>query len=93
MFNFRASSAPFNGVSFSELAKYLLSTADVGDPYMCLADFDSYVEAHEKLDKLYRKPALWHKQCLKNISKMGYFSSDRSIEDYAKDIWDLKKTK
>ena len=60
---------------------------------MCLADFDSYVEAHEKLDKLYRKPALWHKQCLKNISKMGYFSSDRSIEDYAKDIWDLKKTK
>ncbi|MBR4002783.1 MAG: glycogen/starch/alpha-glucan phosphorylase [Clostridia bacterium] len=83
----------FNGVSFSDLAKYLLSTADVGDPYMCLADFDSYVEAHEKLDKLYRKPALWHKQCLKNISKMGYFSSDRSIEDYAKDIWDLKKTK
>lgn len=81
----------FNGVSFESISKYLLSTADAGDPYMCLADFDSYVEAHEKLDELYRKPNLWHKQCLKNISKMGYFSSDRSIDDYAKEIWNLKK--
>ena len=81
----------FNGVSFQGISNYLLSTLDGGDPYMCLADFDSYVKAHEKLDELYRQPNLWHKQCLKNVSKMGYFSSDRSIEDYARDIWNLKK--
>lgn len=81
----------FNGVSFESISQYLLNSANGGDPYMCLADFDSYVKAHEKLDALYKKPAEWHKQCLINVSKMGYFSSDRSIEDYARDIWDLKK--
>lgn len=81
----------FSGVSFEGIANYLLSSSNGGDPYMCLADFDSYVKAHEDLDKLYRQPMLWHSQCLKNVSKMGYFSSDRSIDDYAKDIWNLKK--
>jgi len=81
----------FNGVSFEGLANYLLSTSDNGDPYMCLADFDSYVNAKEELDKLYRNSLAWHKQCLINISQMGYFSSDRSINDYSKDIWSLKE--
>ena len=61
--------------------------------FVCWLTLREVGKCNEKLDKLYRKPALWHRQCLKNISKMGYFSSDRSIEDYAKDIWDLKKTK
>ena len=83
----------FNGESFEDISKYLLGTSGVGDPYMCLADFDSYIEAHERMDALYRKPLEWHRQCLKNISKMGYFSSDRSIEEYSKNIWKLKKIK
>ena len=83
----------FNGESFEELARYLLRTTSEGDIYMCLADFDSYLEAHEKMDTLYRNPEKWHKQCLENISRMGYFSSDRSIEEYAKNIWHLKKIK
>ena len=83
----------FNGESFEDISKYLLGTSGVGDPYMCLADFDSYLDAHERMDALYRKPMAWHRQCLKNISKMGYFSSDRSIEEYAKNIWKLKKIK
>ena len=81
----------FNGTSFKNLADYLLSTSGDFDPYMCLADFDSYLKACEDMDTLYRKPLKWHKQALKNISKMGYFSSDRCIEEYAKNIWQLSK--
>lgn len=83
----------FNGVPFESIASYLLSSSDNSDPYMCLADFDSYVEAKEKLDSLYKNQVKWHKQCLKNIASMGYFSSDRSIEDYANEIWNLEKIK
>ncbi len=81
----------FNGTSFKNLADYLLSNLGDCDPYMCLADFESYLNACEELDNLYRKPLKWHKQALKNISKMGYFSSDRCIEEYAKNIWKLSK--
>lgn len=81
----------FNGTSFKGLADYLLSTNGDFDPYMCLADFEAYLKACEDMDALYRKPLKWHKQALKNISKMGYFSSDRCIEEYAKNIWNLQK--
>jgi len=81
----------FDGESFSNIADYLLNNG--GDRYKCLADFDSYLKAHEKMDELYRKPNLWHKQCIKNISSMAYFSSDRAIEEYAKDVWNLTKLK
>ena len=83
----------FAGVSFEGIAKYLLNTSGNCDPYMCLADFNSYIEAKEKLDKLYKNQIKWHSQCLKNIASMGYFSSDRSIDDYAKEIWKLEKIK
>ena len=83
----------FAGVSFEGIAKYLLNTSENCDPYMCLADFNSYIEAKEKLDKLYKNQIKWHSQCLKNIASMGYFSSDRSIDDYAKEIWKLEKIK
>ncbi len=81
----------FNGTSFKGLADYLLSTSGDFDPYMCLADFRAYLNACEDMDALYRKPLKWHKQALKNISQMGYFSSDRCIEEYAKSIWNLQK--
>ena len=77
--------------SFSDIADYLLGHSDRKDSYMCLADLDSYIDAHYKMDKAYSNKELWNKNSLHSISQMGYFSSDRSIEDYVEKIWGLKK--
>lgn len=79
------------GESFSDIADYLLGHSDRKDIYMCLADLDSYIDAHFKMDQAYNDKLAWNKASLHSISKMGYFSSDRSIEDYAQKIWNLRK--
>ena len=63
------------------------------DEYMILADFESYCNAHEKVYELYSDPHAWAKKCLINIAKSAYFSSDRTIEEYANEIWHLEKIK
>ncbi len=63
------------------------------DEYMILADFDAYCKAHEKAYELYKDKHQWAKMCLVNIGKSAYFSSDRTIEEYAKEIWHLEKIK
>ena len=60
------------------------------DYYQVLADFRSYIEAQDRIDRRYRDQEAWAKSAIANIANMGYFSSDRSIEDYAKDIWHIK---
>ncbi|MBQ4155183.1 MAG: glycogen/starch/alpha-glucan phosphorylase, partial [Clostridia bacterium] len=60
------------------------------DPYMVLADFDSYCDAHRKADALYADKETWGKMMVTNIAKAGIFASDRSIMDYAKGIWHTK---
>lgn len=60
------------------------------DPYMVLADFDSYCDAHRKADALYADKEKWGRMMVTNISKAGIFSSDRAIMDYAKNIWHTK---
>jgi len=83
----------FNGECFRDIASYLLCTSAQVDNYMCLADFEEYLRAHERMDALYRKPLEWARASLRNISNMGHFSSDRSIEEYVEHIWDLTKLK
>ena len=61
------------------------------DEYYLLADFDSYVKAQEKINALYQDRENWAKMCIMNIAMSGYFSSDRTIEDYVKDIWHLER--
>ena len=61
------------------------------DEYMILADFDSYCDAHTKMYQLYEDRNAWAKKCLINIAKSSYFSSDRTIRDYANDIWHIKE--
>lgn len=63
------------------------------DEYYLLADFDAYVKAQEQIDTLYSDRMHWAKMCLVNIAKSGYFSSDRTIEEYAKDIWNIQPLK
>ena len=63
------------------------------DVYYVLADFDSYVKAQEQVAKAYTDRKRWSKMALLNIARSGKFSSDRTIEDYVRDIWKLKKLK
>ena len=60
---------------------------------MCLLDFDDYVKAADNMGKAYADKDKWNKMALVNIAQSGIFSSDRSINDYAKNIWGLKKVK
>jgi len=62
-----------------------------GDHYLHLADFRSYVECQLRVDDVYRHPETWSRMCLMNIANMGPFSSDRTIEQYASEIWKLEK--
>lgn len=60
------------------------------DPYMLCADFDSYVACQRKVEELYIQPRAWAKATLHNIANMGFFSSDRTIQQYAEEIWETK---
>lgn len=60
-----------------------------GDTYLALADFASYAEAHKKLDTMYRNKKKWAHAAIVNSTTMGKFNSDRSIQDYVDQIWNL----
>ncbi|MBK9121097.1 MAG: glycogen/starch/alpha-glucan phosphorylase [Phycisphaerales bacterium] len=57
------------------------------DVYMLMADIESYVAAQDRVDALWRDPAAWDRAAVLNIANMGYFSSDRSVGEYAEHIW------
>lgn len=82
----------FDGESFEDIARYLID-GDRADPYMCLIDFDSYMDKYYEMDKTYQDLGKWTKMSLYNIAGAGFFAADRSIKDYAKNIWDLKPIK
>ena len=83
----------FNGQSFSDIANYLLVGSPIADPYMCLADFGSFSDIHEKADAVYKNKLDWAKKSLNNIASAGIFASDRSIKEYADRVWGLKRIK
>lgn len=84
----------FNGESFSDMANYLLTGAPVADPYMCMADYESYSVTQQKVKDLYATDKVaWSKISLNNIANAGIFSADRSIKEYAENIWKLKSLK
>ena len=60
------------------------------DTYMCAADFESYCAKQAEVEALYADPEAWNRCCVKNIANMGMFSSDRSIQEYASEIWHVK---
>ena len=57
------------------------------DYYQLLADYGDYVATQQRVDDLYRRPSEWARQAILNIAAMGPFSSDRTIREYARDIW------
>ena len=82
--------AGFSGESFADVATYLLAGSGVADPYLCLADFETYRHAQLQAAHLYRDTARWNATSLRNIAASGFFSADRSIAEYAERIWKIR---
>jgi len=60
-----------------------------GDWFMVAADFDAYAAAQGRVDDRWREPAGWHATAIRNVARVGWFSSDRTIGEYARDIWGI----
>ncbi|MBD3421275.1 MAG: glycogen/starch/alpha-glucan family phosphorylase [Chitinivibrionales bacterium] len=65
------------------------SLLDGGDRFMVLADFDAYCDCQKRLCRVYKSQETWTKMSILNVAGMGKFSSDRTIQEYARDIWDV----
>ena len=78
----------FGDTSF--MHDYLRGLSNGGDYYCTCHDFLDYVEAQEKVDKEYQNKEKWIKKCINNICNMGFFSSDRCVQNYANDIWKIQ---
>ena len=74
-----------------ELFRGLYDSLMNQDQYFILKDFDSYCEAHRRVDAYYRNEQAWARSAMLNTAKCGKFSADRTIEEYATEIWNLKK--
>jgi starch phosphorylase len=71
---------------YQDITRTLLES----DYYQLLADYPDYVATQQRVDELYRRPSEWTRQTILNIAAMGPFSSDRSIREYASDIWNVQ---
>ena len=69
------------------------SILDGGDPYCHLADLPSYLEAQQRVDEIFRQPAVWRSKAVLNVARIGRFSSDRTVAEYARDIWGIVSVK
>ena len=67
----------------------LISNLRNHDWFMVCADFAAYWEVQERIDLIWRNPADWTCRAVRNTARMGWFSSDRTIRGYARDIWDV----
>ena len=76
--------------AFAPLCSSLL---EGGDPYLCLADYADYVRAQEEVDKAFADKKRWAKMAILNTARVGKFSSDRTISQYADQIWNLEPVK
>ena len=77
------------GMNFNFLVDYLLNH----DPFMCLADFESYIHAQQQIEAAYNNEKQWEKMSLVNTAKAGIFSADRAVKEYADRIWHIQQVK
>jgi len=66
------------------------SLLEGGDYYMLLADLRDYIETQERVDAAYKDPGGWDRKAIINVARAGKFSSDRTIQEYASQIWHLQ---
>jgi glycogen phosphorylase len=81
--------APGDPQLFKPISEALLGA----DNYLLLADYASYLECQDKVDKLYQQPWQWARTSILNTAGMGKFSSDRTIAEYAREIWGIRPEK
>jgi len=73
-----------------EIVKKVIDTLLNWDPYMVLADYESYCKKQDEVDKAFKDTRRWARMAILNTARMGKFSSDRTIKEYAKDIWKVE---
>jgi starch phosphorylase len=78
--------SPDEPTRYADVVRSLLET----DYYQLLADYADYVATHERVDEVYRLPSEWTRRCILNVAGMGMFSSDRTISEYADEIWGVR---
>jgi len=79
------------GMHFDDIVRSLTTNhKGPADPYMCLADFHDYVRAQRDVSAIYGDKTRFTKMSLVNTAKAGFFSADRAVEEYAKNIWHIK---
>lgn len=84
-------SVGFAGESFGSIAAYLMGGGNgVADPFMCMADFESYRQTKLDMVSAYADKEHWNRMSLYNIAGAGYFAADRSIREYAQNIWHIQ---
>jgi starch phosphorylase len=66
------------------------SILDYGDEYFHLADLPSYLEVQERVGQEFKDPATWARKAIFNVARVGKFSSDRTVREYAEEIWQIK---
>ncbi|MEN8165982.1 MAG: glycogen/starch/alpha-glucan phosphorylase [Pseudomonadota bacterium] len=74
----------------TEMFRPLVDSLLTGDPYMLLADYQSYIDCQQSVSQAFRHPAEWTRMSILNLARMGKFSSDRSIREYCEEIWKVK---
>jgi starch phosphorylase len=80
--------SPIGGQDFSHIADYLINSVNgIADPFMCLADFESYTHTYRRAMKDYADREKWSRMSLMNTATSGVFASDNSIRNYADNIW------
>ncbi|GIY65907.1 glycogen phosphorylase, muscle form [Caerostris extrusa] len=80
---------PHNSDQFNDLVDIILKY----DRFYVLADYEAYIKCQEKVNQVYQNGNEWTVMAIKNIASSGFFSSDRTIEEYARDIWGVKPTR
>ncbi|WP_420267006.1 glycogen/starch/alpha-glucan phosphorylase [Candidatus Magnetominusculus dajiuhuensis] len=80
----------FSGGDANLFKPIIESLLNNGDQYLLMADFDSYARCQERVAKAYKDQARWTKMSILNVANIGFFSSDRTIKEYADDIWTAK---
>ena len=78
------------GGDHNDFNQLICDLRDGRDHYLVSHDFGTYAEAQLRVDKAYKDQKLWNKMAITGVAKSGKFSSDRTIEEYAKDIWNIK---
>lgn len=73
-----------------ELFRSIVENLIYQDPFLLLVDYQSYIDAQERVSTLWRDPAAWTRQSILNTARMGKFSSDRSIRDYCEHVWKVQ---